>query len=136
MSYIKKIINGEEQEFWLKDNLDATGANYRMALSQRGPGKSYQTKCEAIDRWLATGKQFGLIRRLDNQLTIDKVSEYWTDMGDYFMEKAKAVFPNYDRFVIIPRSGKWTVYGLYDDKDKKFPLGVIGYYFAINCAER
>ena len=136
MSYIKKVINGEEQEFWLKDNLDATGANYRMAFSQRGPGKSYQTKCEAIDRWLATGKQFGLIRRLDNQLTIDKVSEYWTDMGDYFMEKAKAVFPDYDRFVIIPRSGKWTVYGLYDNKDKKFPLGVLGYYFAINCAER
>ena len=67
MSYIKKVINGEEQEFWLKDNLDATGANYRMAFSQRGPGKSYQTKCEAIDRWLKTGKQFGLIRRLDNQ---------------------------------------------------------------------
>ena len=67
-----------------------------MAFSQRGPGKSYQTKCEAIDRWLETGKQFGLIRRLDNQLTTDKVSEYWTDMGDYFMEKAHAVFPDYD----------------------------------------
>lgn len=136
MSYIKKIINGEEQEFWLKDNLDATGANYRMAFSQRGPGKSYQTKCEAIDRWLETGKQFGLIRRLDNQLTTDKVSEYWTDMTEYFNEKAHEVFPDYDRFVIIPRSGKWTVNGIYDDKDKKYPLGVIGYYFAINCAER
>lgn len=136
MSYIKKVINGEEQEFWIKDNLDATGANYRMAFSQRGPGKSYQTKCEAIDRWLETGKQFGLIRRLDNQLSIDKVTEYWTDMGEYFTEKAHAVFPDYDRFIIIPRSGKWTVYGLYDDKDKRYPLGVIGYYFAINCAER
>ena len=136
MSYIKKVINGEEQEFWLKDNLDATGANYRMAFSQRGPGKSYQTKCEAIDRWLETGKQFGLIRRLDNQLTTDKVAEYWTDMTEYFNEKAHAVFPDYDRFVIIPRSGKWTVNGIYDNKDKKYPLGVIGYYFAINCAER
>ena len=136
MSYIKKIINGEEQEFWLKDNLDATGANYRMAFSQRGPGKSYQTKCEAIDRWLATGKQFGLIRRLDNQLTTDKVAEYWTDMTEYFNEKAHEVFPDYDRFVIIPRSGKWTVNGIYDDKDKKYPLGVIGYYFAVNCSER
>ena len=136
MSYIKKIINGEEQEFWLKDNLDATGANYRMAFSQRGPGKSYQTKCEAIDRWLETGKQFGLIRRLDNQLTIDKVSEYWTDMTDYFTENAKAVFPNFESFIIIPRSGKWTVYGMEEGTSKKEPLGVIGYYFAINCAER
>lgn len=136
MSYIKKIIKGEEQEFWLKDNLDATGANYRMAFSQRGPGKSYQTKCEAIDRWLETGKQFGLIRRLDNQLTIDKVSEYWTDMTDYFNEKAHAVFPNFENFVIVPRTGKWTVYGMEEGTSKKEPLGVIGYYFAVNCAER
>lgn len=136
MSYIKKIINGEEQEFWLKDNLDATGANYRMAFSQRGPGKSYQTKCEAIDRWLETGKQFGLIRRLDNQLTIDKVSEYWTDMTEYFTEKAHAVFPNFESFVIVPRTGKWTVYGMEEGTSKKEPLGVIGYYFAVNCAER
>ena len=136
MSYIKKIINGEEQEFWLKDNLDATGANYRMAFSQRGPGKSYQTKCEAIDRWLETGKQFGLIRRLDNQLTIDKVSEYWTDMTEYFTEHAKAVFPNFESFVIVPRTGKWTVYGMEEGTSKKEPLGVIGYYFAVNCAER
>ena len=136
MSYIKKIINGEEQEYWLKDNLDATGANYRMAFSQRGPGKSYQTKCEAIDRWLETGKQFGLIRRLDNQLTIDKVSEYWTDMTEYFTEKAHAVFPNFESFVIVPRTGKWTVYGMEEGTSKKEPLGVIGYYFAVNCAER
>ena len=136
MSYIKKIINGEEQEFWIKDNLDATGANYRMAFSQRGPGKSYQTKCEAIDRWLETGKQFGLIRRLDNQLTIDKVSEYWTDMTEYFTEHAKAVFPNFESFVIVPRTGKWTVYGMEEGTSKKEPLGVIGYYFAVNCSER
>ena len=136
MSYIKKVIKGEEQEYWLKDNLDATGANYRMAFSQRGPGKSYQTKCEAIDRWLETGKQFGLIRRLDNQLTIDKVSEYWTDMTEYFTEKAHSVFPNFESFVIIPRSGKWTVYGMEEGTSKKEPLGVIGYYFAVNCAER
>ena len=119
MSYIKKEINGVIQEFWLKDNLDATNANWRIAFSQRGPGKSYQTKCEAIDRWLETGKQFGLLRRLDNELTTDKVAEYWTDMNDYFNEKAKQVFPNYDRFVIIPKSGKWTVYGIRDDRDKK-----------------
>lgn len=136
MSYIKKIINGEEQEYWLKDNLDATGANYRMAFSQRGPGKSYQTKCEAIDRWLETGKQFGLIRRLDNQLTIDKVSEYWTDMTEYFTEHAKSVFPNFESFVIVPRTGKWTVYGMEEGTSKKEPLGVIGYYFAVNCSER
>ena len=136
MSYIKKVINGEEQEFWLKDNLDATGANYRMAFSQRGPGKSYQTKCEAIDRWLETGKQFGLIRRLDNQLTIDKVSEYWTDMTEYFTEHAKSVFPNFESFVIVPRTGKWTVYGMEEGTSKKEPLGVIGYYFAVNCSER
>ena len=136
MSYIKKIINGEEQEFWLKDNLDATGANYRMAFSQRGPGKSYQTKCEAIDRWLETGKQFGLIRRLDNQLTIDKVSEYWTDMTAYFTEHAKSVFPNFESFVIVPRTGKWTVYGMEEGTSKKESLGVIGYYFAVNCSER
>ena len=136
MSYIKKEINGVIQEFWLKDNLDATGANWRIAFSQRGPGKSYQTKCEAIDRWLETGKQFGLLRRLDNELTTDKVAEYWTDMNDYFNEKAKQVFPNYDRFIIVPRSGKWTVYGLNDDRDRKDALGIIGYYFAINCSQR
>lgn len=136
MSYVKKVINGEEQEYWLKDNLDATGANYRIAFSQRGPGKSYQTKCEAIDRWLETGKQFGLIRRLDNQLTIDKVAEYWSDMTAYFTEKAHAVFLNFESFVIVPRSGKWTVYGMEEGSSKKEPLGVIGYYFAVNCAER
>ena len=136
MSYIKKQIDGVLQEFWLKDKLDETNANYRIAFSQRGPGKSYQIKCEAIDRWLKNGKQFGLLRRLDNELTIDKVSEYWSDMTDYFYEKAKAVFPNFENFVIIPRSGKWTVYGMYEGSSNKEPLGVIGYYFAINCSSR
>ena len=46
MSYIKKTIDGVEQEYWIKDNLDATGANWRIAFSQRGPGKSYQIKTE------------------------------------------------------------------------------------------
>lgn len=136
MSYIKKEIDGVIQEYWLKDNLDATGANWRVAFSQRGPGKSYQTKCEAIDRWLKNGKQFGLIRRLDNQLGIDKVTEYWNDMTDYFNEKAHEVFPGYENFIITPRTGKWTVYGISPGTSRKEQLGVIGYYFAISCAER
>lgn len=136
MSYIKKTIDGIEQEFWIKDNLDATGANWRIAFSQRGPGKSYQIKCEAIDRWLETGKQFGLLRRLDNELTIDKVSEYWGDMTEYFTSRANEVFPGYDYFIITPKAGKWTVYGMHNDSTQKSNLGVIGYYFAINCSQR
>ena len=136
MSYIKKTIEGIEQEYWIKDNLDATGANWRIAFSQRGPGKSYQIKCEAIDRWLSTGKQFGLLRRLDNELTIDKVSEYWGDMTEYFTQRAKEVFPGYDYFIITPKAGKWTVYGMHNDSMQKSNLGVIGYYFAINCSQR
>lgn len=136
MSYIKKTIDGVEQEFWIKDNLDATGANWRIAFSQRGPGKSYQIKCEAIDRWLQNGKQFGLLRRLDNELTIDKVSEYWSDMTEYFTDKAKEVFPGFDYFIITPKAGKWTVYGMHNDSMQKDKLGVIGYYFAINCSQR
>ena len=136
MSYIKKTIDGVEQEFWIKDNLDATGANWRIAFSQRGPGKSYQIKCEAIDRWLSSGKQFGLLRRLDNELTIDKVSEYWSDMTEYFTQKAKEVFPGFDYFIITPKAGKWTVYGMHNDSMQKDKLGIIGYYFAINCSQR
>lgn len=59
MSYVKKQIDGVLQEFWLKDKLDETNANYRIAFSQRGPGKSYQIKCEAIDRWLKMGNSLG-----------------------------------------------------------------------------
>ena len=136
MSYIKKEINGIVQEYWIKDELDKTKANYRIAFSQRGPGKSYQIKCEAIERWLQSGKQFGMLRRLDNELTIDKVSEYWSDMTDFFNEKAKQVFPDFENFVIIPRAGKWTVYGIPEKSSVKEPLGVIGYYFAINCSQR
>ena len=136
MSYIKKMIDGVEQEFWIKDNLDATGANWRIAFSQRGPGKSYQIKCEAIDRWLSSGKQFGLLRRLDNELTIDKVSEYWSDMTEYFTQRAKEVFPGFDYFIITPKTGKWTVYGMHNDSMQKDKLGIIGYYFAINCSQR
>lgn len=136
MSYIKKMIDGVEQEYWIKDNLDATGANWRIAFSQRGPGKSYQIKCEAIDRWLSSGKQFGLLRRLDNELTIDKVSEYWGDMTEYFTQRAKEVFPGYDYFIITPKAGKWTVYGMHNDSMQKDKLGIIGYYFAINCSQR
>ena len=136
MSYIKKMIDGVEQEYWIKDNLDATGANWRIAFSQRGPGKSYQIKCEAIDRWLQNGKQFGLLRRLDNELTIDKVSEYWSDMTEYFTQRAKEVFPGFDYFIITPKAGKWTVYGMHNDSMQKDKLGVIGYYFAINCSQR
>ena len=124
-----------ENEYWLKDDLDNTGANYRIAYSQRGPGKSYQIKCQAIDNWLDGGKQFGLIRRLDKNLSIDKVSEYWDDMTEYFYEKASLVFPAYDQFFISPKSGKWTVYGLVTASGRKDKLGVIGYYFSCSCAD-
>ena len=125
----------KENEYWLKDDLDNTGANYRIAYSQRGPGKSYQIKCQAIDNWLDGGKQFGLIRRLDKNLSIDKVSEYWDDMTEYFYEKASLVFPAYDQFFISPKSGKWTVYGLVTASGRKDKLGVIGYYFSCSCAD-
>lgn len=136
MSYVKKVVDGVEQEYWLKDDLDKTGANYRIAFSQRGPGKSYQTKCEAIDRWLKNGKQFGLIRRYENEIDLAKMREYWSDMTEYFVEKARMVFPTYESFIIVPRTGQWTVYGMKEGTSNKDPLGVIGYYFATNCSQK
>lgn len=131
MSY---VLVGEN-EYWVKDNLDATGAQWRIAYSQRGPGKSYQIKLEAITRWIERGEQFGLVRRNENNLSIDKVSEYWDDMTDVFLEKAAPVYPSYESFVIVARSGKWTVYGV-SESGRRDSLGVIGYYFAVSTAQR
>ena len=80
MSYVKKQIDGVLQEFWLKDKLDETNANYRIAFSQRGPGKSYQIKCEAIDRWLKNGKQFVTPLLENGQFILDAIGEERTKL--------------------------------------------------------
>lgn len=41
-----------ENEYWIKDDLDATNANWRIAISARGPGKSYQVKTAMIDNYV------------------------------------------------------------------------------------
>lgn len=138
MSYIKVNVDGKDKEFWVKDDLDNTNANYRIAFSERGPGKSYQIKKQAIDNWLENGKQFAMVRRLETEIKVQMVRDYWSDMMDYFIEKAKLRFPDYEYFTIDPRSGQWTIYGYPDitNGTNKDNLGVIGHYFALNISAR
>lgn len=138
MSYITKTLsNGLTQEFWVKDDLDRTAANYRIAFSQRGPGKSYQVKTQAIDNWINSNfkDQFGMIRRLESETKQGMMRDYWADMLDYFYEKMHPLYPEFHHFIIEPRTGAWTVYGVYEDFNKE-NLGIIGYYFALNISAR
>lgn len=63
------------------DNIDKIGAKFNIIYGERSNGKSYQVKHKkAIEKYLKTGKRFILMRRLREEITSEKIEQYFQDV--------------------------------------------------------
>lgn len=114
--------------------IDAAGAEWNICISARSIGKSYAGKMNAIDNFIASGKGVAIIKRYQDDIKTDFMTSYWSDMYDYFYEKAHVIWRDFETFGIIPWRGDWNVYGFKDNE--KTLLGCLGHAFAINLSGR
>ena len=63
------------------DKIDEIGARFNLIYGERSNGKSYQLKHKkAIEKYLKTGKRFILMRRWKEEITGEKIEQYFADV--------------------------------------------------------
>ena len=82
-------MGGEEMsQYYSFDEIDRTGANWRIVFGERSNGKSYGSKMKMIQNFLKNGKQFAYIRRNVEEIKPKRVGVYFDDMlSDGYLEQ-------------------------------------------------
>ena len=117
----------KKKEYYKIDNLLKAGAQYNMLLGERSNGKSYQVKFTALKDAL-NGERFVYIRRWDSDIKAHTVENYFTDQHLY--EEPELVKADYSGVIA------WRNEVFFSDEEGKKDGEVIGYYCALNIAER
>ena len=68
-----------KREYWNRKPLFDTGADYLIVYGQNCSGKSYQAKCEAIERAMR-GERFFYLRRWQSDINQNIAAMYFADM--------------------------------------------------------
>ena len=132
------IVNGAyynenpSGDWYSYDEIDKTGANYRIVIGMKSNGKTYGMKLKFLENFFKHGKQFAYLRTSVEEIKLKRVSGYWADMTDVLQEYGQHYFPGYDFYSIEIRNGRFILYGNTTDPVKAEKLGVMGYYFALN----
>ena len=72
------------------DKIDSIGARINLIYGERSNGKSYQLKHKkAVEKYLKTGKRFILMRRLREEITSEKIEQYFQDVDVSKLTKGK-----------------------------------------------
>ena len=69
----------KKRDYWNRKALFETGADYMICFGQNCAGKSYQGKCECIERALR-GEKFFFIRRWQSDINQKIATEYFADI--------------------------------------------------------
>ena len=63
------------------DNIAKIGARFNLIYGERSNGKSYQVKHKmGVEKYLKTGKRFILMRRWKEEITSEKIEQYFMDV--------------------------------------------------------
>lgn len=63
------------------DPIDSVGARFNIIYGERSNGKSYQLKHKkAVEKYLKTGRRFILMRRWREEITTEKIEQYFQDV--------------------------------------------------------
>lgn len=124
-------------DFYTWDELDRTGANYRIAIGERSAGKTHDFLIKAIKRYAYYGELFFLLRREHEEVTTT-IANTWLNMSDAFIEQRDKIlhekFPAYEHFHAVAKTGQFILYGLTEEKPVR--LDIIGYYWALSTAHK
>jgi len=119
--------------YYKLDKIDATGANYRIIISQRSIGKTTVTLLErCIEPFFEDGTQFVYVRRRAEAIKpmhmsmIFKSTYVSTYIANLALEKR-----GIQGAEIHARGGQFILYGLDEDTGNLVPFGTVGYYRAL-----
>ena len=111
------------------DNIDKENAIINIIYGERSNGKSYQVKHKkAVEKYLETGRRFILMRRWKEEITTEKIEQYFQDV-DIF----KLTDGEYNCIVMYK---KQLFLGHYNNETGKTTRGdKIGYVVALSTEQ-
>lgn len=118
----------KKREYWDRKPLFATGADYLIVYGQNCSGKSYQAKCEAIERAMR-GERFFYLRRWQSDINQNIAAMYFADMPI-----GKLTNGEWDN--IIAYQGNYYFERIDEDTGKKERSDSIGFYGDLNEWQR
>ena len=66
------------------DEIDKKNADINIIYGERSNGKSYQVKHKkAVEKYLNTGRRFILMRRMREEISNEKIEQYFADVDIY-----------------------------------------------------
>lgn len=108
------------------DNITAKNANINIIYGERSNGKSYQVKHKkGIEHFLETGKRFILLRRYREEITTERVENYFNDVNVAEL--------THNKYNMILAYQKKIYLAKYDTESGKVYKGeYVGYYCALS----
>lgn len=118
----------KKREYWDRAPLFATGADYLIVYGQNCSGKSYQAKCEAIERAMR-GERFFYLRRWQSDINQNIAAMYFADMP-----VGKLTNGEWDN--IIAYQGNYYFERIDEETGKRERSESIGFYGDLNEWQR
>lgn len=111
------------------DNIDKIGARYNLIYGERSNGKSYQVKHKkAVQKYIETGKRFILMRRWKEEITSEKIEQYFQDVDVQKLTDNK--------YNCITQYRKRLYFSIYDNETGKTKrIEHIGYSVALSTEQ-
>lgn len=98
------------------DKIDSIGARINLIYGERSNGKSYQVKHKkAVEKYLKTGKRFILMRRLREEISSEKIEQYFQDV-----DVSKLTNGRYNCITLYRKTLYLSVYDNETGKTKRF----------------
>lgn len=111
------------------DNIDKLGARFNLIYGERSNGKSYQLKHKkGVEKYLKTGRRFILMRRWKEEITTEKIEQYFQDV-----DVAKLTNGKYNCITLYRKCLYLSIYDNETGKTKRFDK--IGYVVALSTEQ-
>ena len=111
------------------DKIDKIGARINLIYGERSNGKSYQVKHKkAVEKYLKTGKRFILVRRWKDEISSEKIEQYFQDV-----DVPKLTNGKYNCITLYRKNLYLSIYDNETGKTKRFEK--IGYVVALSTEQ-
>lgn len=111
------------------DNIDKLGARFNLIYGERSNGKSYQLKHKkGVEKYLKTGRRFILMRRWKEEITTEKIEQYFQDVDVVKLTNGK-----YNCITLYRKCLYLSIYDNETGKTKRFDK--IGYVVALSTEQ-
>lgn len=111
------------------DKIDSIGARINLIYGERSNGKSYQLKHKkAVEKYVKTGKRFILMRRLREEISSEKIEQYFQDV-----DVSKITNGKYNCITMYRKCLYFSIYDNETGKNKRYDK--IGYVVALSTEQ-